>query len=79
MVSLTGERLGALNYALYHISYNGVVLSPHGVKQGLVAWIPITSGANPTPAHYGWNYVTGPGTFNAYAMVYDLMLYIGKN
>ncbi len=75
MVALTGERLGALNYAFYHISYSGVVVGPDGIAQGLPAWIPITEGANPTPAHYGWNFVTGPGTYNAYGMVYDLRLY----
>jgi subtilase family serine protease len=75
MVALTGDRLGALNYALYHISYSGLVETLHGPEQGLPAWIPITSGNNPTHAHYGWNYVTGPGTYNAYAMVYDLQLY----
>ncbi len=77
MVALTGQRLGALNFALYHISYNGLVVSPLGIFIGKVAWIPITSGNNPLPAHYGWNYVTGPGTYNAYAMVYDLLLYSG--
>ena len=75
MVSLTGYRLGALNYILYHISYSGLILTPHGYVRGLPAWIPITSGANPLPATYGWNFVTGPGTYNAYAMVYDLRLY----
>ncbi|MFP3202531.1 MAG: protease pro-enzyme activation domain-containing protein [Sulfolobus sp.] len=75
MVSLTGYRLGSLNYILYHISYSGLILTPHGYVQGLPAWIPITSGANPLPATYGWNFVTGPGTYNAYAMVYDLRLY----
>jgi len=75
MVALTGERLGALNYALYHISYSGIILTPHGIVQGMPAWIPITKGANPLPAHYGWNFVTGPGTYNAYSMVYDLRLY----
>ena len=58
-----------------HISYSGLVETLHGPEQGLPAWIPITSGNNPTHAHYGWNYVTGPGTYNAYAMVYDLQLY----
>ena len=75
MVSLTGYRLGALNYILYHISYSGLILTPHGYVRGLPAWIPITSGANPLPATYGWNFVTGPGTYNAYAMVFDLRLY----
>jgi len=77
MVSLAGTRLGALNFALYHISYHGIIESPLGNFVGKVAWIPITSGNNPFPAHYGWNYVTGPGTYNAYAMVYDLLLYSG--
>lgn len=75
MVSLTGQRLGALNYALYHISYSGVIYTLTGEVTGMKAWIPITVGANPTPAHYGWNYVTGPGTYSAYAMVYDLILF----
>lgn len=77
MISLPGVRFGALNFALYHISYSGIIISPLGKFQGLSAWIPITSGANPLPAHYGWNFVTGPGTYNAYAMVYDLLLYSG--
>ncbi|QIW22787.1 peptidase S53 [Sulfolobus sp. S-194] len=77
MISLPGVRFGALNYALYHISYDGIVVSPIGTFQGLMAWIPVTSGNNPTPAHYGWNYVTGPGTYDAYAMVYDILLYSG--
>ncbi|MCI2414669.1 MAG: protease pro-enzyme activation domain-containing protein [Candidatus Aramenus sp.] len=75
MVSLSGVRLGALNYILYHISYSGYILTPQGIVQGYKAWIPITVGANPTPAHYGWNFVTGPGTYNAYGMVHDFLLY----
>ncbi|QKR00279.1 peptidase S53 [Metallosphaera tengchongensis] len=76
MVSLVGHRIGPLNYALYHISYTGNVKLPDGNDvQGYVAWVPITSGNNPLPAHYGWNYVTGPGTFNAYYMVEDLGIY----
>lgn len=75
MISLVGHRLGPLNYVLYHISYSGEILTPQGIIEGQPAWIPITSGNNPLPAHYGWNYVTGPGTYNAYAMVYDLELY----
>ncbi|EZQ10590.1 peptidase S53 [Candidatus Acidianus copahuensis] len=75
MVSLTAQRLGSLNFALYSISYQGKIFTPNGYIQGMKAWIPITTGGNPTPAHYGWNYVTGPGTYNAYAMIYDLILY----
>ena len=75
MIALTGLRLGDLNTILYHISYSGQIYTPKGIIQGMQAWIPITSGSNPLPAHYGWNYVTGPGTYNAYGMVYDLMLY----
>ncbi|MCH1771074.1 MULTISPECIES: S53 family peptidase [Metallosphaera] len=75
MVSLVGQRLGPLNYALYHISYSGEIITPQGVVKGLPAWIPVTSGNNPFPAHYGWNYVTGPGTYNAYGMVMDLGMY----
>ncbi|MEM4883993.1 MAG: protease pro-enzyme activation domain-containing protein [Saccharolobus sp.] len=77
MVALASSRLGSLNFALYHISYNGLIVSPLGIFDGMEAWIPVTSGNNPLPAHYGWNYVTGPGTYNAYAMVYDLLLYSG--
>ncbi|MCG3108977.1 hypothetical protein L3N51_01267 [Metallosphaera sp. J1] len=76
MVSLVGQRLGPLNYALYHISYSGEIYTPQGLVKGLPAWIPVTSGNNPFPAHYGWNYVTGPGTYNAYSMVMDLGLYL---
>ncbi|BBG27792.1 S53 family peptidase [Sulfuracidifex tepidarius] len=75
MVALTGERLGALNYALYHISYSGIIVTPKGIVQGLPAWIPVTEGNNPLPAYYGWNFVTGPGTYDAYGMVHDLRLY----
>ncbi len=75
MVALSGLRLGALNYILYHISYSGYILTPNGIIKGYKAWIPITIGANPTPAHYGWNFVTGPGTYNAYSMVNDLIIY----
>ena len=75
MVALTGVRLGDLNTILYRISYSGLIETPKGFVVGLPAWIPITSGNNPLPAHYGWNYVTGPGTYNAYNMVYDLRLY----
>ncbi|QGR19623.1 S53 family peptidase [Stygiolobus azoricus] len=75
MIALTGVRLGDLNTILYHISYSGSILTPKGIITGMEAWIPITSGNNPTPAHYGWNFVTGPGTYNAYAMVYDLRLF----
>ncbi|WP_338602209.1 protease pro-enzyme activation domain-containing protein [Sulfolobus tengchongensis] len=77
MVALGSSRLGALNFALYHISYQGIVVSPIGIFIGKQAWIPITSGNNPLPAHYGWNYVTGPGTYDAYNMIYDLLLYSG--
>ncbi|MUM64945.1 peptidase S53 [Acidianus infernus] len=75
MVSLAEVRLGMLNSILYHISYCGEILTPKGCIKGLPAWIPITTGANPTPAHYGWNYVTGPGTYDAYAMVKDFLIY----
>ena len=75
MVALTGLRLGDLNTILYHISYSGAIKTPTGEVIGLPAWIPITSGYNGMPAQYGWNYVTGPGTYNAYNMVYDLRLY----
>lgn len=75
MVALTGLRLGDLNTILYHISYSGLIMTPHGFVKGLPAWIPVTSGFNGMPAHYGWNFVTGPGTYNAYNMVYDLRLY----
>ncbi|ARM75568.1 S53 family peptidase [Acidianus manzaensis] len=78
MVALSSARLGALNFALYHISYQGLIISPIGIFQGFPAWIPISSGNNPTPAHYGWNFVTGPGTYNAYNMVRDLLIYSGE-
>lgn len=76
MLALSPERMGPINYALYHISYNGVIQLPNGLKtQGYDAWIPVFSGANPAPASAGWNYVVGPGTYNAYNMVRDLMIY----
>ena len=75
MVALTGLRLGDLNTILYHISYSGFIEVSEGYVVGLPAWIPITSGYNGMPAYYGWNFVTGPGTYNAYNMVYDLRLY----
>jgi len=75
MIALTGVKLGDLNTILYHISYSGTILTPKGIITGMKAWIPITSGNNPLPAHYGWNFVTGPGTYNAYGMVYDLRLF----
>ena len=75
MIALTGLRLGDLNTILYHISYSGEIRTPVNEVLGLPAWIPVTSGYNGMPAHYGWNYVTGPGTYNAYNMVYDLRLY----
>lgn len=77
MVALGSSRIGSLNFALYHISYQGLIVSPIGILQGKIGWIPITEGNNPLPAHYGWNYVTGPGTYNAYSMIYDLLLYSG--
>ncbi|BCU69957.1 S53 family peptidase [Stygiolobus caldivivus] len=75
MVALTGLKLGDLNTILYHISYLGFIITPKGFAIGMPAWIPITSGNNPLPAYYGWNFVTGPGTYNAYGMVYDLRLF----
>ncbi|BFH74587.1 protease pro-enzyme activation domain-containing protein [Sulfurisphaera javensis] len=74
MVVLSGHRLGSLNYIFYYISYSGEIDINGYEMQGLPPWIPITSGYNPMPATYGWNYVTGIGTYNAYAMVYDLDL-----
>lgn len=76
MIALTGERLGALNYIIYNISYSGKIYTPKGVIQGIPPWIIVTTGYNPFPATYGWNFVVGIGTYNAYAMVKDLKLYM---